>query len=85
MKKSLVLTIFLIFFCSSFVFAKVVKTYYPNKRLQSVIGYNKKGQYDGVYKLYWLNGNLKETARYRNGNFIPGTVKHYSVNGVLVK
>lgn len=83
MKKSLILTLFLIFVCASVSFARTVQQYYPNGTTQSIMNYNEKGELNGVYKLYWPNGKLKEIKKFKNGQRI-GRIKRYSSAGVLL-
>ena len=84
MKKSFALTIMFILVCSSVCFAKVIKQYYPNGTLRSVLTYNNKNQLNGPYKYYWPNGKLKEKGRNKNG-YPVGPIKRYSADGVLLK
>ncbi len=83
MKRALVLAVILLFISSGLCFAKVVKQYFPNKKIKSIQSYNKKGQLDGPTKIYWLNGKLREKRYYKNG-VIKGHIKRYSVTGVLL-
>ena len=45
---------------------EVIKEYYPNGQLKSVLNY-KKGQLEGIALYYYENGTLKERVNYRKG------------------
>jgi len=80
MRRSLVLAIILLLACSTVCFAKVVKQYFPNGKLNSVQVYYANGVIKGPYKVYWPNGRLRWKTLYKNGR---SYVTHsWSVNGV---
>ena len=59
----------------------LVKSYYPNDTLKSVINY-KKNIREGQAKFYFPNGNLKQELIYVNGK-VDGLVKNYYESGKL--
>jgi TonB family protein len=59
----------------------LVKTYFPNGKIQSEIFYINKIR-EGVAKLYYENGNLRQEFSYINGK-VDGLVKEYYENGKL--
>ena len=71
----------LFLFTNSFAQEGLVKSYYPNDSLQSVINYARNVR-AGDAKFYYNNGKLKEEVNYVNGK-VDGVVKEYNEEGVL--
>lgn len=84
MKKTFMLAIILILATVGPVFARELKAYFPDGKLKSLASYNNKDQLNGVYKNYWSNGRLREQGRYKDGALVPGSIRRYSVDGVLL-
>lgn len=64
---------------------KIIKkvTYYPNRKIREV--YNlKKELFHGEHKIYYNNGQIKESTNYCNGKK-NGKISHYYPNGQLQK
>jgi len=59
----------------------LVKSYYPNDSLKSVINYVRNVR-DGNASFYYENGHLKEEVTYINGK-VEGVVKEYDEKGIL--
>ena len=83
MKRSLMLTIILILTFTCLSYADVVKQYFPDGKLKSVMRYNRNGRLNGSYKMYWPNGRLKGTGKYKNGK-LAGPARQYSMDGALL-
>jgi antitoxin component YwqK of YwqJK toxin-antitoxin module len=81
MKKIFVPMIVFILMFSGISFAKTVVEKFPNGNRKAVVRYNKKNQLNGPYKYYWLNGQLREQGRYKDGVHV-GRIKRYSIDGV---
>ena len=75
--------IFIIFLFASIISAQegVVKTNFPNGKIQSEITYVNKIR-EGAAKFYYENGNLRQEFSYINGK-VDGLVKEYYENGKL--
>jgi TonB family protein len=75
--------VFIIFMFASIISAQdgVVKTYFPNGKIQSEISYVNKIR-EGAAKFYYDNGNLRQEFSYLNGK-VNGLVKEYYENGKL--
>jgi len=82
MKRSLILVVILIFTFSSVSFAKMVRKYFPNGKLNSTQIYDDKGIPKGPYMLYWPNGKLKRKILYKHGR--PYSTRNWSEKGVLL-
>jgi TonB family protein len=59
----------------------LVKSYYPNGKIQSEISYINKIR-EGAAKFYYENGNIRQEFSYINGK-VEGLVKEYYENGKL--
>jgi TonB family protein len=75
--------VFVIFIFTSIISAQegVVKTYFPNGKIQSEITYINKIR-EGSAKFYYDNGNLRQEFSYINGK-VDGLVKEYYESGKL--
>jgi TonB family protein len=80
MFKKIVLVIFVF---TSVISAQegLIKTYYPNGKIQSEITFANKIR-EGAAKFYYDNGNLKQEFSYINGK-VDGLVKEYYESGKL--
>ena len=58
-----------------------VKTYFPNRKIESEISYENKIR-EGAAKFYFENGNLRQEFSYINGK-VDGLVKEYYESGKL--
>jgi len=75
--------IFIIILFSFIILAQegLVKTYYPNGKIESEIIYVNKIR-EGAAKFYYENGNIRQEFSYVNGK-VDGLVKEYFENGKL--
>lgn len=59
------------------------KSYYSNGNLETIVHYNEKGDYHGVYETYHFNGKLNSRFNYNNGKFI--SCIYYNAEGDQIK
>ena len=80
MFKKIVLFVFI---CATMMAAQdgLIKTYFPNGRIQSEITFANKIR-EGAAKFYYDNGNIQQEFTYVNGK-VDGLVKEYYENGKL--
>jgi antitoxin component YwqK of YwqJK toxin-antitoxin module len=83
MRRSIFLTVLLLFISSGLCFAKVVKEYFPDGRVYYIQKYDANDNIVGPFKRYWPNGRLREKIIYKNG--VPYLTYRWSQEGVRLE
>jgi len=82
MKVNIILLFTILFSCQKNDLIEK-KTYFSNGNIKQICFINSKGILNGVYKVFYKNGNIESISNFKN-NKLHGIQKYYEKNGYII-